>query len=85
VESIKRYYDGSRRSEFMRKILGKIFIKFISPSLREIDRPKDIVFPAPDCGWNHGEQKSEVERKAEWVTAYEPSFTIGTIPERYRK
>jgi hypothetical protein len=49
----------------MKKILKAFYEKFISPVLREIDRPKDIPFLAPDCGWNHGEQKSDVEKTAD--------------------
>jgi hypothetical protein len=46
----------------MKKILEKIYVKFAFPVLREIGRPKDIPLIAPDCGWNHGEQKNDVKK-----------------------
>jgi hypothetical protein len=50
VEKVRRIYE---------KILKAFYVKLISPSLREIARPKDIPFLAPDCGWNHGEPKPD--------------------------
>jgi hypothetical protein len=42
--------------------IKEFYEKFVFPTLREIHRPKDIPFLAPDCGWNHGEPKPDAKR-----------------------
>ncbi|MDR2051793.1 MAG: hypothetical protein LBP80_00115 [Treponema sp.] len=50
------------KSELMNKILEKFYGFSIAIALREIHRPQDIPFLAPDCGWNHGEPKPDVKK-----------------------
>jgi hypothetical protein len=49
----------------MKRVLKEFYKRFIASTLREIHRPKDIPFLAPDCGWNHGEPKPDVKRTAD--------------------
>ncbi|MDR1458750.1 MAG: hypothetical protein LBI60_00825 [Bacteroidales bacterium] len=46
----------------MNKLLEKFYTKLISSVLKEISRPDDIPLIVPDCGWNHGEQKPNVDK-----------------------
>jgi hypothetical protein len=51
--------ENSQKKPYLTNLLATLIQKLKSQKLKNHSRPEELPPTAPDCGWNHGEDKEK--------------------------